>query len=262
MSRFEDSVLVSSDFDGTIGYTNEPAPNGMTVELAYHQAVCEVLGHEACNTYSQTGGLINRAPAEVVAALLPDTDEETQRVQTEALIQTKLGYLLDQIGCRLDDGTRWPRLTPGFPETWEDIQRLRGKDVPVHTAVISSGHTAFINTFFDTHGLKRPDFMVTDDDMRGSRYAVPLRVKPSPLLVTKVQEQWWEYYGINGVGEADLHVLTERTVYAGDDPTKDGQLARNSGIEFIHINPANSVPGWEKVGQWVARHVGVASAAV
>jgi hypothetical protein len=244
--EFAQRELSANDFDGTIAITSEPAPNGMTVALAYEAAVQRVLGTNALSEYQAGGGLRNRAPSEVIIELAPTLETEAVRRKTEDLVSAKLSVLSDQVGQRLPDGAFWPRPTEGFTDFWTKITAHPQMD----TAIVSSGHQAFIERFYEVQDLPGPDLMVTDDDMRPlMEYLAPeLCVKPGRLLLDIVHGRWLALHDIEPTYE-NLKTSRERIIYAGDDPNKDGGLADNAGVRFMHIDPDDSLIRWFALGE-------------
>ncbi len=211
------------DFDGTVVRTFEPSPQGIGVHQAYQHAVTNLLGRDACAHYLAEGGLRNRAPREVVQRLLEvgygngcDLGEAT-----EHLVEHKVTCLLTKaFGQPLEDGTPWPRLTQGFAVFWQKIK----PHSDVFTAILSSGHEECIVKTFCMHNLMPPDLIVTDDEFR--RLEKPI-CKPDPEL--------WQYM----LRKAD--VAFQSATYFGDDPIKDGGLARNVGVPFLHLAEKGTV---------------------
>ena len=136
---------------------------------------------------------------------------------TERLVCIKIDFLTSQIGNTLQDGALWPRLTLGFDSFWNQIR----SDETVFTAILSSGHQAFIQKTFEVHGLVLPHLIVTDDE---------LRVLPEPL--SKPDGRLWDFL----LGKAGRTHL-QNAVYIGDDKAKDGGLAQNASVRFLHFAP-------------------------
>lgn len=231
--------LFATDFDGTCARTFDPSPNNIDVHVAYERAIVDTFGKAALLQYREEGGLNNRAPSEITASLQPSADTEQQRADTEALISAKLGYLMGEIGVD-DSGTMWPKPVPGFLEFWQVLQSYRAR-TPIDTAILSSGHTEFITKTFNLWQAPQPDIIVSDDTMRGLPEGCLARgaVKPDKLLMRVVQARW------NQLRPAS-HGLpaAECIFYAGDDVVKDGGLAKNSGVPFIHVPPEQPHTGW------------------
>ncbi len=200
--------LLVCDFDGTIADTFSPSPNNIGVSEAYRLAVEELFGNEALEKYFSTGGLKNRSPGEVVKNLQDQGFGEG--VTAEDLVHAKLGHLLQEIG------PEWPKPCRGFVKFYKEIEEMDGVEV----AILSSGHTNFIKKTFSVWGLDPPRIMLTDDDFRGYNPPLPLEKfsKPSPFLIDLLQEEW---------GGCRRHMIM-----FGDDPDKDGKLAKNAGIPF------------------------------
>lgn len=242
MSRPAEALpqLLASDFDGTIALTHEPAPNGMTVPLAYEVAVVRVFGHSALQQYQAEGGLNNRAPLEIVRQLAPGMDTSTLYQRAEDLVEVKLAHLMSEVGNRSADGERWPRPTSGFVSFWRGISPRSDID----TAVVSSGHQAFIEKFFDVQGLGQPDILVTDDDMRPlmTTYEPEQLVKPSAFLLQMAHAR--SAARRRRLGLVPPVVPRDRVAYVGDDLVKDGRLADNAAVEFVHFRQEKPDASW------------------
>lgn len=241
--------LLASDFDGTSHLTSEPAPNGMTVPKAYEHGIGQVFGDDALKKYKDKGGLINRAPFEITKQLLPNADIDTQRKKTEDLVAAKLGVLLHQVGKRVEDSF-WPRLNPGFRNIWLPAS----VEPAIVTGVVSSGHDTFIRRSFEVHDLAPPDLTVTDDDMRPllERLPAELCVKPSRLLLDLLHYQWLgrrAKIGEEAENPELLHDTRERILYIGDDYRKDGALAKNAGVKFVHVESGRSEAAFFHIGR-------------
>lgn len=256
--------LVVFDFDKTIAMTSEPGPNKIGVVEAYDLAVGEVFGNKGLNIYKESGGLKNRAPTEVVYDLLKKDDgvlienaknffksqflrllsimpENFDRdsfvtdgsvnlndLLTWMLVTEKCSHMIEEIGKELPSGEMWPRPTKGFIDFYKLITEKRQDGFSLVTAVVSSGHREFIRKTFDVYGLDVPTYMVTDDDMRKVNLPVWRKVKPAPYLFAVVHHSFMKDQGINDSSRFDK----SRMIYFGDDPNKDGLLAKNSRVYF------------------------------
>ena len=249
LEAFDRESLLASDFDNTVALTSEPLPGGKTVEEAYETAIYQVLGRDALGRYLKSGGLRNRAPGEIVAELSPNLSVQLRPQRTEDLVEAKMAILLPQFGQHLPDGRLWPSTVDGMPEVWSLLSGASG----VSTAIITSGHSAAIDRFFDVHELPQPDIAVTDDDMRPLTEILPgsMFVKPSRLLIDWVHQQWLERFELGSLVNQDAESYwwsRERITYVGDDIKKDGQMAKNAGVEFVHVPSDNSNQAWQNIG--------------
>jgi hypothetical protein len=230
--EFQDRRLFLTDFDNTYALTNQPAPNGINVQTAYELAIERIFGLEGLDQYIAVGGLNNRTPGEIVDQLAPDLDQDARQTKTDDLVEEKLSHLLDQVGRRLtEDGAFWPRLSRNFRQLW-----MQMVDSPsLSTGVVTSGHRAFVDKFHDIHALAKPEFMLTDDEMRPMSSTRPIEqcVKPSRLLLEIIHKQWLAKYD---EPESSRVASKPQLVYAGDDIVKDGKLAENYGVLFRRID--------------------------
>lgn len=275
------SYLFAFDFDGNAADTFKRSPNGIGVREAYERGIQDVFGDEGLEAYRVVGGLQNRAPAELVRAMLDengnnrngllehaaeflrkefnqlraqvpegkgvllDPDAEfTEKMAGEILVRQKLRYLLGEIG------ELWPQPCNGFIEFWKIIAKLRREGIYIKTAVISSGHDSFIAKTFQVWGLEPPDFLVTDDGLRGRKFPRELerRVKPGQLSLAQAHKDWLRQQGLSG-NDFDIDTARKtraRMVYFGDDPKNDGGLAKGAGIAFGHFN--SDAEGYETDG--------------
>jgi FMN phosphatase YigB (HAD superfamily) len=205
--------LLVFDFDGTIANTFVDSPNGMNVEKAYRSAIEDLFGESGLKKYDGQGDLNNRAPGEVVASLACPQDNTEALV--ELLVKKKLEYLLKEIN------QKWPLPTAGFLEFWQTIMR----DAKIKTAILSSGHEEFIKKSFKAQGIRIPNAMVTDDDIRHREGYPNEWVKPSSRVFDLLMEKFFK------------EELFKEVIYFGDDPLRDGGLAWNAGVHFGWFNP-------------------------
>lgn len=252
-AEFRNAQLVVSDFDGTMFDTFEPSPGGIGVNEAYCLAIEQVFDHDttALERYQEAGEHQNRTPTEIAASLAPSATPKGVKRLAEDLVHAKLDLLTDQIGQELSDGTAWPRPIPGFEEAWQEISAARTEQEPISTAVISAGHAEFITKCLESAGLELPDFMVTDETIRGLYSNLPLEklTKPSPLSMEIVKAQWMSLYTTSEIEQKMLiavHGIKHRIVYTGDDPIKDAQLAANAEVDFVLLTPDNPEEAWQR----------------
>jgi len=215
------------DFDGTI--VNSLAG----VMRAYELAIQEVLGNEALRQYRAEGGLLNRAPREVVTQLVSAKDNEREiTALSEQLVECKVDLLLKAIGTPLVNATPWPQLMSGFKSFWR-----QAGDLGLPRFVLSSGHQDFILKCFELHELEPPLAMLTDDILR--KLPNPL-CKPDPKL-------WTELTRLSGWSGIRL----EHALYFGDDPKNDGELVRRvPGVDFLLFDPTGKHSHLESFTDW------------
>ncbi|TAK95327.1 HAD family hydrolase [Patescibacteria group bacterium] len=211
------------DFDGTVADTFSPSPNGVGVNEAYLRAVQLLYGDRGVRGFVKVGGLSNRAPGELIQALSEEGDlnlsAEELRADPERLVQAKLDVLLQEIG------PAWPRPCTGFLEFCSTLRRIRRSEgIGMTLAILSSGHTAFIEKTFavwkSQWAVLGPNIIVSDDDVRHLDLPTKDKVKPAPFLLSLVKLQLGTSYH------------NQRAIYIGDDAQKDGMLAINSGVPF------------------------------
>jgi hypothetical protein len=247
---FPQARLLAKDFDGTVAQTFEKSPSGVGVLEAYNFAVEEIFGIKGLDEYLRQGGLKNRAPLEVVKSLAPEAYGIELEALLSLLIEAKLGVLTNQIGERLSDGAQWPRPMPGYLEFRETLQAAREQEGRlIDDLLLSSGHVAFIEKVYEIWGTGQPTHIVAEETMHD--FGVADQVKPSPVLMDIAQRVWQEGYNLHPAIPPAEDVL-DRTIYVGDDPVKDGQLAEHSGVKnFQLIDPETSVEVWAKTAQWL-----------
>jgi hypothetical protein len=280
---FDQSHMAEIDFDETCFTTFISSGDGIEVHRAYELSVESVLGAEARQDFSSYGGLSNRAPLDVIQGLVSrepglvvhaldhavehfthpeditdiglgmiarfanrgkiEPDDLTLRAITEMLVIRKKEHLIPQIS------NEWPMPVKGFVEFWLAVnERQREPDWHgVHTAIVSSGHTDFIQTTFEMSDLPHPDVYMTDDEMR--RQVRP-RTKPDPYALELVRNAWMNAYlvPVESRSADDFMQSTKgRQVYIGDDVEKDGLMASNDGISFMHHD--GSEVAWHNIYQ-------------
>ena len=237
--------MIVADFDGTLADTFQPSPNGIGVTEAYKSAILSIFGNKGNDLYQQIGGLQNRAPGELIVALLTVaqgykkeilanakafhekqngnlsglvpkgkgsgliwTDSSPESTLSEMLVLKKLQLLASEVS------SQWPKPFPGVVSFLKQCEQCN-----IKFAILSSGHQLFIEKVFRVWGIQHP-IMVTDDDLRGK---TPYLSKPDAALMSLI-----------------LKKVPEDTpvIYLGDDPVKDGGLAVNAGIPFGWFNPS------------------------
>ena len=258
------------DFDGSIAQTFKPGPFGISVKEAYERSIYDIFGGDGLVTYEQLGGLKNRAVSELVhdlfsrnvgltemtrgfyeknnnylRGLVPEgkgfdltwDPERVEQIAGELLVRQKLSYLIGQIDV-WENGSVWPEPCNGFRQFWRVLNEIKCEDGScVSTGVVSSGHDLFIKRTFDVWDLPHPDFLVTEDDVRG-RAELPdridLRVKPGPFPMMLAYERWRELQK-RPFQNNEIHtplVDGDHIMYFGDDPHKDGEMAVRNGVYF------------------------------
>lgn len=260
------NYLFAFDFDGTIARTFEPSPSGIGVNEAYARAIFDVFGQEGLDTYRSLGGLGNRAPQELVALLLDKArhiagnaygffsknrdslsglvlnDESVSLVWnynnsvsdiTELLVRQKLVYLLDQIGTKFPDGQVWPRPCGSFVDFWSTAHKLQEQGINLVTAIISSGHQAFIEKTFKKWGLVGPNILVTDDDIRSRQYPrePERKIKPGLFPFALAHHKWLRMQA-DALSVEEVKKSRSNIIYFGDDFKRDKEMARNAGVVF------------------------------
>jgi hypothetical protein len=248
-------TLFAYDFDKTLARTDVESPEGITVEVAYALALDRICG--TTGLLRELGGLQNRAPLELAQAVLEHDAEFLARAElirdrkelsaglvpegkgvdlsratgvelvAELITRLKLARLTGQVHYA---PRQWPPLCEGVTE---QIAALGDRPY----GIVSSGHDFFIEKSLAVWDVRLPDFIVTDDDLRGLPLPVSQKTKPGPfpmeLLLARARQ-------------AGLTVLNENVLYMGDDLDKDGGMARAARTRFVWYNP-NGLPGtlWE-----------------
>ncbi len=215
--------LLALDFDGTAARTFDESPNHMTVGKAYDLAVAEVLGKEAQKNFVAEGGHKNRTPSEIVTGLIGKSSNEL----IEQLVTVKMNYLLSEIG------PEWPKPCVGFIDFWEKLSQLK-QETNIRTAIISSGHTAFIKKTFQVWNIEEPDYLVTEDDVRPRKYPKGLenRFKPGTLQLAIAHRDWLMDTMDRSYRQEDAVGSKRYMFYIGDDKVKDHGLAEKAKIGF------------------------------
>lgn len=242
---FGEARLLATDFDGTIALTFDQSPEGIGVHEAYDYAVKLMFGANALQRYVANGGLKNRAPISVVREMAQDATQQELLDLTEQLVATKLAVLFDQLGKRYADGSVWPRPTDGYMSFLEQIDQARSEGLLIDDLVITSGHEPFIRDTYELWGLRPPDHIVGEDTIRSLELDVPIEqvVKPSALLMDIARGVWRGHFGLDPQVDSGLDEQG-RIVYVGDDRDKDGLLASNSGVAFVHLDRERAADGW------------------
>lgn len=212
--------LVALDFDGCLAATFIDSPNGVNVSKASRLAINQIFGEEGDKAYVAIGGLQNRDPEELVRLILEKIDNPMKSGSVKELVETfvtkKLSHLLPEIT------PEWPLLYPGVREF---MQTVEDGQLPITTAVVSSGHDDFINRVFDVNGLPPPRILVTSDIIRSKETPHREKYKPYPYQLAISHYQWKKQAFAVDKNYAGRDQGKSHMIYIGDDPIKDGGLA-------------------------------------
>jgi hypothetical protein len=222
------------DFDRTLADTFTPGPSRIGVTEASANAVRQLFGEAGYQIYEERlGGLQNREPRELIEALhaegVSNPALSSIKEAAQAYVDAKLAPLLQDIS------PEWPALFPGVKDFF---QTVASGELAVTPVIVSSGHDAFINKVFQEHGLPLPA-MVTSDTVRDRVFPDRPKFKPwTYQLAVAHQEELIAMRGQRGVIYETPSTFTKRGInkqfmmYIGDDPNKDGGLARNARILY------------------------------
>lgn len=247
---FAAAQLLAKDFDGTVAQTFEKSPNGIGVNETYVLAIESMFGVKAIDEYLEAGGLRNRAPIEVVQELAPDATGDELDQLLSLFIYTKLSVSMEQIGTRFPDGNVWPRPTTGYLGLRERIEAARDAGLLIDDLVLSSEHESFIRKTYKAWSVGLPTHIIDEETVRQQALGLPIEqlVKPSPVLIDIAHNTWRRGYGLTAVsGHSPSE--RERIIYIGDDPVKDGELAKSSGVEFVLLEASRSEAAWGEVAK-------------
>ncbi len=249
------------DFDGTIADGFSPSPNNIGIHEIHRIVIRQMFGDSALTFFEESlGGLQNREPSELIHLLLGGDDRDA----LDKFISLKMDYFLPEIS------PSWPRLSSGFKELWMEIAE---GTIPVETAIVSSGHDAFIKKVFETNGLPTPKILITSDTTKnlgepnGRR---PLH-KPHPHALARahyglIKDTMWGDYKTWMTAEGRYtgrNLWKGNIMYVGDDPSKDLVLAGNARIigGFVPFSNKEFQPDLQK-GQvlipsfhWLSAHL-------
>ncbi len=254
-SRIGERRLIASDFDGTQAGTLDSYDGLIGVAEAYRLGVAELFSDDALEDYKQEGEHNNRTPAQIVESLNPGMSADELEVNTKMLVDFKLDILLSQIGKTLPCGGRWPLPTEGFVEFCEQLQAVNKEEKVITTAVLSAGHTSFIEKTYDMWGVELPDFMITGDtlnDLGLGSIPEDHKAKPAPLLMALSKAQWLagQDIAISSYSDETAPAVDSRIIYVGDDDKKDRELAAASNVGFVLVEPGKSKESWRRVACW------------
>lgn len=218
------------------------------------------------DTYKEIGGMQNRSPIELTRALsqtpqwmegcrnlqIADEDPDVYMHVTKQLNNQKLHVLLEQIGRPLRDAhVVWPPHLPGFITFVSRVNdyNASANEARIDWGVISSGHDDFINTTFEKWSEHydtdiNPTVIVTQDTLE-QRYETVFptsesrRSKPNPMPLALGIMDWQRTNGnidmrgkvLPGTAKRTKDAM-DRVMYTGDDPVRDGHMARNADVVF------------------------------
>lgn len=245
-AKASEICLLASDWDGTMVDTFTPSPRGRGVEAGYRYALSKMFGDT--ELLDKIGGLQNRASAEVIAAVLAIDDTLGTRgfeysrshagelkdlvprgkgiqsarpsvadILTETLVRVRLQFLMPEIS------SEWPKPFDGVLECLASLEASG-----IRVAIISSGHTSFIEKTFGVWGVPVPRFVVSDDDMRMLGLPTHKSCKPSRVLYDML---------MMCVHQRSAGSRPEVRAYVGDCPIRDRGLAVNADLPFYWFNP-------------------------
>lgn len=256
----KDSYLFASDFDLTFFDTKALSPRGIGLEEGYEYAVGKIFGLRGLDLYRDEGGLRNRAPSEVIISLAEKDEslleyareeygklissgvenslsflgawssENKVSILSEMLVHFKLQLFLDEIS------KSWPLPYPGVADFFQIIRKTKMREkISLHIGILSSGHLKFIRKTLALWDIPEPAVILTDDDLRQLRYPklAKDRVKPAPFPFRFLHYRWLKR--LNGNKPIRLSHIQDslpKMIYFGDDPIKDGGLAKNIGVPF------------------------------
>lgn len=287
----KNQYFIGIDYDRTLFDTGARSPRGIGLKEGYEYAVEKIFGPRGLACYQEQGGLCNRAPSEVISSLLeqdkylaeiarqrhagfdphwqmPGNKGNLLKVLTELLVFFKLRLFIAEID------KNWPKPYPGVVDFFQTIESLRKKQaIPIHAGILSSGHTLFISKTLTLWKIPKPSVIVTDDDLRSLKFPeLPEeKVKPAPFPFHFMIAECWlrQHNGDTPVSPGQLQNVLKRTTYIGDDPAKDGGLAKNVRVPFgwyrrhdhtseISLNefPVGSFifSSWAKLGDFLKRN--------
>lgn len=221
------------DFDGTVANTFADSPNGINVTVATTEAVKQIFGEEGFAVFMAQGGMKNREPGEMVQDIRRDLGlgDDVYHETTKQFIDAKLGILIPEIN------ENWPEPAPGVKELF---MRAQEGSLPIDIAIASSGHDGFIEQWFRVNGIPRPNIIVTSDIIRARPEPQRERFKPYTYQFAEVHRRW-EGRSYNGSVDWNEELYTgrhhhkDKMFYVGDDPVKDGGLALNVRIPYVHV---------------------------
>lgn len=249
---FEAAALHIQDFDGTefATFENDPARGIYGVDEAYLHAIEETFASDdpdALKRYRDMGEHANRTPLEIVHSVAPAHFSTAElKLATSRLVASKLAILEGQVGRPLADGTPWPRPVPGFIEYSKAVSQARSEGHIINQAILSAGHASFIFKCYDMLGLQHPDILVDNETMQNlhSSLAPHELAKPSRFPFNLIRLEWLELYGVDNIVNQNDPSVNARITVVGDSDEKDGGLARNAGVNFVHVTKESPAAAW------------------
>ncbi len=241
-NNFQDAFFVGADFDNTIALTGVAPENFIGIERAYETAVEKIFGSAGLTIYRAGGGLLNRAPVEVIRQLAPDASEEDTRDLLGRLNTTRLDILIGQIG------SEWPEPTKGFIAFAKALEDSKKEGSPISSIIISSGHDPFIQRTYDVWGVEKPDVILAQEQIStlAEKQGIATPVKPDPILMLWAYNAWRSLHALPEAKRLSSEDIP-RIIYAGDDSEKDGKLARSQGVLFKLIRPEDAAKTWQEI---------------
>lgn len=249
-----------------IGGLQNRAPSELVNLLLSHDSTEELIDNASVFFVENHRELAGCAPS-YQGGILEWDSTNPEKTITEMVVRQKLLYLAGEIGTRFPDGQVWPKPCEGFQEIWQIIRLINlDEKCRLTTAVVSSGHETFIRRVFaEVLKLQPPDILVTEDDIRWREYPTEMtrRVKPGQLQFALAHKEWLDIQRSPfDNGESLVNVARgsrARMIYFGDDPSKDGQMAKVASVVFglfkdgqsytVNGNEQFSFGDWRDIGE-------------
>lgn len=223
------------DFDNTLAKSFEPSPNDVSVQSATEAAIGSTMGDIGRALYDGIGGFSNRSPGE----LIRDLDYAENKKEEEELTDTFVEEKMRAFKPELEKG--WPEPFEGVIEFLQQISEInKAGNTKIDIGILSAGHTEFIQKAFENWGVKKPNILITDDDLRKLDHPeqAERKMKPSVFLFTHAHKKWLYECGLQDedCNRELVRSSRGRILYFGDDPIRDGELARIANVPFVHFD--------------------------
>ncbi|MFA6383293.1 MAG: HAD family hydrolase [Parcubacteria group bacterium] len=240
--------------------TKKPGPHNIGLRDAHQISIKRIFGERGADSFQAIGGLQNRAPLELVSALLSQDlrlqetakmyfirncgrlkniqwkDDDPIGSVTEVFVTEKMFVYASELG-KHPGGVIWPEPCKGFLSLLDSLRELKEKGIPIDLAILSAGHTPFIKKTFKAWGYPLPKVVLSDDEVRYINCPIERKIKPSTFLLYLVQKRLARLHGKINLPLKDAKEMRLKMAYFGDDLERDGELARRAGIPFGWFTP-------------------------
>lgn len=243
-----DARIVVWDVDGTMIDTSTTSGEVDGNDMIIATAIQRTLGEIALKNWNArlSNSLDNSASSfEIVELVLPGLDRDVKRELTRKFVHQQVELILPQIGRKLDDGTPFPRLIPGFRNFWDTVSNARNEGQQLYTGVLSHNYERLIFKLFDYIGIDRPDVMIAHEQIADTHYfdeQPELLGKGRGVQLNRLLGDWALKFSVNVFDRARPH--PNQVVFVGDSEYDQKEAAALGVTQFVRITEEHPEADW------------------